>query len=278
MEGINAKTTGSGTNGGRCINEARPVRLNAFLAQCGAASRRGADRLIEAGEVAVNGQTAVLGQIVDPGKDRVEVNGREVSRPSSHTTILLFKPAGYLVSRRDPHHSRTIYDLLPEALEVLAPVGRLDLNTEGAILLTNDGHLAERLTHPRYGVPKRYRALVEGIPGDTALDALRNGVLIEGGRTAPAEARIVNEQERIWGRGTSQKYRCSELELVLREGRKREVRLMCQAVGHHVQKLRRLEFAGIGLGDLAKGGWRELTDREHARLRNLHSSAEGNRS
>ena len=267
VEGTDGKSHGSGASGGRCINEVRPVRLNAFLAQCGAASRRGADQLIRSGSVTVNGRTAVLGQVVDPGHDRVAVDGRDLSRPKGNTTILLFKPAGYLVSRRDPHHSRTIYDLLPEEMGVLTPVGRLDLNTEGAILLTSDGALSERLTHPRYGVPKRYRALVRGTPNGAAVERLRAGVPIEGGLTAPAEVRIVlSGAERIWPPGGKVASTDAELDLVLREGKKREVRLMCEAVGHRVLKLRRTEFAGIGLTGLTQGRWRKLTDNEIARL------------
>ena len=219
----------------------------------------------------VNGHIAVLGQAVDPGRDEVVVDGRRVDTrrlelSEAHTTILLHKPAGYLVSRRDPHHSRTIYDLLPEHLHHLVPVGRLDLDTEGALLLSDNGLLVERLTHPRYQVPKVYRVVVKGRPDASSLERLRRGVTIEGRVTSPATVDLIRQEADR-----------AEVELTLREGRKREVRLMCRAVGHPVLSLRRVRFAGIGLADLARGKWRVLSEAEMKSLRKEAGLAHGSR-
>ena len=226
-----------------------PVRLNAYLARAGIASRRGADELIKAGRVRVNGEAGQLNTFVERG-DRVEVDGEPVA-PQRLAYLLLHKPSGVVTTARDPQGRPTVVDLVPQETRVV-PVGRLDADTTGALLLTNDGPLAHRLAHPRYGVEKVYEAEVEGDPGEEALRRLREGVELEDGRTAPAGARRL-------GRG--------RIELTLHEGRNRQVKRMCAAVGHPVRRLHRKGYAGLGLDGLEPGAWRELTGREVALLR-----------
>ncbi|HXF97213.1 MAG TPA: pseudouridine synthase [Gaiellaceae bacterium] len=229
------------------------MRLNAYLARAGVASRRRADELIRAGRVRVNGRPGELRTDVGP-HDVVEVDGRRV-RPQPLAYVLLHKPAGVVTTASDPQGRPTVVELVRHPARVV-PVGRLDADTTGALLLTNDGRLAHRLAHPRYGVPKVYEAEVEGAPGPEALRALREGVELEEGRTAPARVRVLGR-----GRGTTL------LELVLHEGRKRQVRRMCAAVGHPVRRLHRARYAGLDLQGLAPGEWRELTKEEVAQLR-----------
>ena len=225
------------------------MRLNAYLARAGVASRRAADDLIKAGRVRVNGAPGALNTFVS-GRDRVEVDGRAVA-PQALAHVLLHKPAGVVTTARDPHGRPTVVGLVAHPVRVV-PVGRLDADTTGALLLTNDGPLAHRLAHPRYGVEKVYEAEVEGEPSDEALRRLEDGVELEDGRTAPARARRLAP---------------SLLELTLHEGRKHQVRRMCEAVGHPVIRLHRSRYAGLGLDGLAPGEWRELEPAEVARLR-----------
>jgi pseudouridine synthase len=225
------------------------VRLNAYLARSGVASRRGADELIKGGRVRVNGEPGGLNTFVG-GDDVVEVDGRAVV-PQRLAYVLLHKPAGVVTTASDPHGRPTVVGLVGHALRVV-PVGRLDAETTGALLLTNDGPLAHRLAHPRYGVEKVYVAEVEGEPTDADLRRLAEGVELEDGVTAPAKIR---------GLGPS------TIELVLHEGRKRQVRRMCEAIGHPVRALHRSVYAGLRLGKLAPGAWRELTDAEVVHLR-----------
>jgi 23S rRNA pseudouridine2605 synthase len=225
------------------------VRLNSFLARAGVASRRRADDLIKAGRVRVNGTPGELNTVVG-ARDVVEVDGRRVE-PQKLAYVLLHKPAGVVTTASDPHGRPTVVGLVAHPARVV-PVGRLDADTTGALLLTNDGPLAHRLAHPRYGVPKVYEAKVEGSPSDGALEALRSGVVLEDGRTAPAEVRVL-------GRGL--------VELVLHEGRKHQVKRMLEAVGHPVRTLHRTRYAGLGLDGLEPGSWRELTAGEVASLR-----------
>src|SRR5436309_6730562 len=231
------------------------MRLNAYLARAGIASRRGADELIKAGRVRVNGEPGQLNTFVG-GEDRVEVDGREVF-PQKLTYLLLNKPAGVVTTARDPGGRPTVVELVPDKPRVV-PVGRLDADTTGALLLTNDGALAHTLAHPRYGVEKVYVAQVEGEPSRAALSRLAEGVELEDGVTAPAKVRRLGP---------------SRVELVLHEGRKRQVRLMCEAVGNPVRSLHRSVYAGLGLEGLAPGEWRELTEAEVKALRGLTRSA-----
>ena len=229
------------------------MRLNAYLARAGVASRRRADELIRAGRVRVNGEPGELNTAV--GKhDVVDVDGERVERQRL-TYVLLHKPAGVVTTASDPQGRRTVVELVPAEPRVV-PVGRLDVDTTGALLLTNDGDLAHRLAHPRYGVPKVYEADVEGSPSPDALARLRDGIELEDGLTAPAIVRIVS-------RGT----RASRLELTLHEGRKHQVKRMCEAVGHPVRQLHRVRYAELEPTGLKPGEWRELTASEVAALR-----------
>jgi len=229
------------------------VRLNAYLARAGVASRRRADELIKAGRVRVNGVPGELNTVVG-SRDIVEVDGQRVARQML-AYVLLNKPAGVVTTARDPQGRPTVVGLVSHRARVV-PVGRLDADTTGALLLTNDGPLAHRLAHPRYGVPKVYEADIEGSPAPSALAALRQGVELDDGLTAPADVRIVQ-------RGT----RLTRLELTLHEGRKHQVKRMCDAVGHPVQRLHRSRYAGLDLEGLAPGEWRELTREEVSTLR-----------
>jgi 23S rRNA pseudouridine2605 synthase len=225
------------------------VRLNAFLARAGVASRRRADELIKVGRVTVNGQPGQLNTVVG-ARDRVEVDGRPVERQPL-TYVLLHKPAGVVTTASDPQGRPTVVDLVAHEARVV-PVGRLDADTTGALLLTNDGRLAHRLAHPRYGVEKVYEADVEGDPDDAALARLREGIELADGPTAPAGARRLGP---------------GRVEVTLHEGRKHQVRRMLAAVGHPVRRLHRTMYAGIGADDLGPGAWRELTVDEVSALR-----------
>lgn len=231
------------------------MRLNAYLARAGVASRRGADELIRAGRVRVNGAAGQLHTVVAAG-DVVEVDGRPVIRQQL-AYVLLHKPAGVVTTARDPQGRSTVVDLVGHDVRVV-PVGRLDVETTGALLLTNDGPLANRLAHPRQGVEKTYVADVAGEPSDAALRLLADGVELEDGRTAPARVRRLGR---------------SRLELVLHEGRNRQVRRMCEAVGHPVRRLHRSDYAGLTTAGLEPGAWRELTPGEVAALRRLSSTS-----
>jgi 23S rRNA pseudouridine2605 synthase len=231
------------------------VRLNAYLARAGVASRRRSDDLIKAGRVRVNGEPGRLDTFVAAG-DVVEVDGRRVE-PQRLAYVLLHKPPGVVTTARDPHGRPTVVGLVGHPLRIV-PVGRLDADTTGILVLTNDGPLAHRLAHPRYGVEKVYVADVEGAPTEDDLALLRWGVELEDGRTAPARVRSLGR---------------SRIELTLHEGRKRQVRRMCEAVGHPVRRLHRSKYAGLGLGDLQRGEWRELTDDEVGALRRSASAS-----
>ena len=225
------------------------MRLNAYLARAGVASRRRADELIRAGRVRVNGAPGELNTVVGKS-DVVEVDGARVRRQRP-AYVLLHKPAGAVTTARDPQGRRTVVELVPDEPRVV-PAGRLDADTTGALLLTNDGDLAHRLAHPRYGVPKVYEAEVEGSPSADALARLREGVELDDGVTAPAEARMLAP---------------GRIELTLHEGRKHQVKRMCETVGHPVRHLRRSRYAGLDLDGLEPGEWRELTADEVAALR-----------
>lgn len=225
------------------------MRLNAYLARAGVASRRGADELIKSGRVTVNGAPGELNTFVERADD-VRVDGRPVGAQRLRH-VLLNKPRGTITTARDPQGRPTVVDLVGGEIRVV-PVGRLDRETTGVLVLTNDGPLAHRLAHPRYRVEKTYVVDVEGEPNDDAVRRLAEGVDLEDGPTAPARVRRLGP---------------SRLELVLHEGRNRQVRRMLEAVGHPVTKLRRSRYAGLGPGRLRPGDWRDLTRSEVAGLR-----------
>ena len=226
-----------------------PVRLNRYLASTGMGSRRTADEVIRAGRVTVNGVTAGLGVVVADGDD-VRVDGRPVAVQAT-TVVLLHKPAGVVTTARDPQGRPTVLDFVPADVR-LFPVGRLDRETTGALLLTNDGELADRLMHPRNGVRKTYVATVASNPPEGVLARLRSGVRLDDGPTAPADVRLAAP---------------GRVEITIHEGRNRQVRRMLAAVGHPVRALHRSRYAGLGVGDLRPGEWRTLDDAEVEALR-----------
>jgi 23S rRNA pseudouridine2605 synthase len=226
------------------------VRLNAYLARAGVASRRKADELIKAGRVTVNGEPGQLNTFVAK-RDRVELDGRPLERQAL-AYVLLNKPAGVVTTAHDPGGRPTVVELVSSYGTRLVPVGRLDADTTGALLLTNDGELAHRLAHPRYEVEKVYEAEVEGEPSDDTLAQLEQGVELDNGRTAPARARLLG---------------LSRVELAIHEGRKHQVKRMLAAVGYQVRVLHRSRYAGLTLEGLEPGAWRELEPFEVERLR-----------
>ena len=225
------------------------MRLNAYLARTGVASRRGADELIKTGRVRVNGVRGELNTFVEEG-DVVDLDGRHLV-PQPLAYVLLHKPAGVVTTARDPHGRPTVVDLVEHESRVV-PVGRLDADTTGVLLLTNDGELAHRLAHPRYEVEKVYEAEVEGEPADEALAEVAAGIELDDGRTAPAHVRRLGP---------------SRIELSIHEGRKHQVKRMLEAVGHPVRRLHRSRYAGLTLAGLEPGAWRELSEGEVEGLR-----------
>jgi len=227
------------------------VRLQRFLAEAGAGSRRACDRLIQEGRVTVNGRIVVaLGTKVDAGTDRVEFDGRPAAAERK-LYIALHKPRGVHCTSHDTHGRRRALDLLPTGLPRLYTVGRLDADSEGLLLLTNDGSFSLRLTHPRYKRPKKYRVHVAGAWGAETNTRLLNGIVSEGERLRADSVTLVRTGREV-----------SELVLTIREGRKRQIRRMMAAVGHPVQRLVRVEIGHLKLGNLKPGQWRYLTDEE----------------
>jgi len=234
-------------------------RLQKVLSQAGIASRRSAEKLIAEGRVSVNGTTVTeMGTKADLGTDEIRVDGRRIKAAERTRYILLNKPSGVVSTRSDPQRRRTVIDLLRGVREYVYPVGRLDYDTEGLLLLTNDGDLAAKLTHPRHGVDRTYEAKVAGMPDDDALARLRKGIPLDGRRTLPADVALVNRGRRD---------RDGILKLTIREGRNRQVRRMCEAVGHPVRELRRTRIGPIQDRRLKPGDWRELRDDEVIALR-----------
>lgn len=237
------------------------TRLNAFLARSGVASRRAADRLISSGSVRVNGRVPPPdGMVVDPDHDRVTVDGRPVRPVVRHRYVMLNKPLGVITTAKDESDRTTVLDVLGDegaGGHRLFPVGRLDADSTGLLVLTDDGDLSYRLTHPRYKVRKEYIAVVGGSVSSAKLQQLRAGVDLDDGRTAPAEAEVVRVLP-----GPQ-----SELRVVISEGRHRQVRRMLLAVGHRAQSLKRVSFGPLKLGRLKVGGWRVLGEAEVEALR-----------
>ncbi len=232
-------------------------RLQKFLSRAGIASRRKAEKLIQAGKVRVNNRVVTeLGVKIDPGRDKVEVEGRQV-RPESLVTLLVNKPYGYVSTTRDPQGRRVITDLVGKEHGRLYPVGRLDYDATGLMLLTNDGEMAQRLMHPRYQVPRTYRATVAGQVSRETLHRLAAGVELDG-RVVPAGVSLVKSQ-------TDK----TVLELTVWEGRYHLVKRLLTKVGHPILKLKRIAFGPLRLGRLARGGYRPLTKQEMAELKEL---------
>lgn len=237
-----------------------PIRLQKILASAGVASRRASETLITQGRVSVNSRVVrELGVKADPERDDIRVDGRRVKAVTRVRYILLNKPRRVVTTRRDPEGRTTVLELLEGVREYLYPVGRLDYDSEGLVLLTNDGALAARVTHPRHGVVKRYRAHVLGIPSSDALATLARGVVIDGEKTGPADVRLVKAYP-----GTRDH---AVVEVGIHEGRNRQVRRMCEAIGHPVSRLERVAIGPVTDRTLKPGQWRELTTRELRALR-----------
>jgi len=258
---------GSKSPGGNTKQEPRTesidtgaTRLQKLLSQAGVASRRAAEKLIVEGRVSVNGKTVLELGTKAAATDEIRVDGRRIRAAERKRYILLYKPAGVVTTRNDPQRRPTVLHLLAGVREYVYPVGRLDYDTEGLLLLTNDGDLAAMLTHPRHGVERTYEARVAGTPDARALERLRTGIPLDGHRTLPADAVILNA-------GRSDKD--GILRLTIREGRNRQVRRMLEAVGHPVQTLKRTRIGPISDRQLKPGGWRELTEEEVRRLTRL---------
>ena len=239
--------------------------MQKILARAGFGSRRACEELIRQGRVAVNGEVARLGQKADPERDRITVDGEPIRVKREYTYIALHKPRGVLSDEGDgTGRLPTVRDLV-DLPGHLFPVGRLDLRSEGLILLTDDGDLAFRLTHPRFGHEKEYHVLVEGRPTEETLEKWRRGVLLDGRRTAPARVEVMRvERDRTW------------LRIVLREGRKRQIRRVAAMLGHPVHRLIRVRIGPVRLGDLPPGRWRRLTSAEVRALRK-HTKDKGKR-
>ena len=234
-------------------------RLQKILSQAGIASRRAAERLMLEGRVTVNGATVrELGTKADAARDDIRVDGSRVKLPERHRYLLLNKPKGYLTTRSDPQRRPTVIDLLHGVKDYVYPVGRLDYDSEGLLLLTNDGDLAARLTHPRHGVARVYEARVLGAPDKHDLDRLARGIVIDGRRTEPAEIKLLPH-----GRDAAH----AILVVTIREGRNRQVRDMCEAIGHPVAGLRRVAIGPLRDARLKPGQWRDLTPQEVEALR-----------
>jgi 23S rRNA pseudouridine2605 synthase len=239
------------------------ARLQKILSSAGVSSRRASESLITEGRVTVNGETVTeLGSKADPDVDEIRVDGRRVQTATARRYILMYKPRGYITSRSDPQQRPTVIDLLAKGgvRDYVYPVGRLDYESEGLLILTSDGDLAERLMHPSHGVEREYQARVRGVPDRHALDRLSNGIVLDGRKTSHAEVTIEKVVE-------SQGGDVAVLSIVLHEGRNRQVRRMCEAVGHPVVRLRRVRIGPIRDEHIRPGEFRHLDEREVAALR-----------
>lgn len=234
------------------------VRLQKIIASCGMASRREAERWIEAGRVAVDGTVATIGDKADPLLEKVTVDGHPIGQSEDTVTILLNKPVGYVTTMRDPEGRSVVSDLLTDVPQRVVPVGRLDLTTEGLLLMTNDGALAQQLSHPSFHVEKTYLARVHGLVDAAAIAKLSRGVQLDDGITAPARVKLVRTtRTNSW------------LELTIHEGRNRQVRRMCEALGYPVSRLKRIAYAFLREDNLKPGQYRRLTTKEISRLKGL---------
>ena len=243
-------------------------RIQKILARAGVAARRKAEDLIREGRVTVNGEVATLGAKADPQRDAIKVDDKRVQPARGHRYLLMNKPRGYLTAVSDPNGRPTVIDLVPPAMrKALVPVGRLDFQTEGLLLLTDDGDFAQRLSHPRYGCRKIYEVKVKGVPDEARLDKLRRGIVIDGKRTAPCRIEAKRTTVRASEEGGN-----SWFHVELSEGRTRQIREMFFRVGHPVQKLRRVAIGPLSDPTLGVGGVRELSEREVAMLQRASAS------
>ena len=234
-------------------------RIQKIMAQGGIASRREAERLILDGRVTLNGKVVEeLGTKADIEKDYIKVNGKLITRPEPKTYVMLFKPRGYVTTSKDPEGRPTVMELLEKVKVRVFPVGRLDYDTEGLILCTNDGDLAHRLQHPSHEIPKTYLVKVDGVPTQEGVLKLRNGVKLKDGMTAPARVKIIRKAEAN-----------SWLEVIIHEGRNRQVKRMFEAIGHSVIKLKREGLASLTLGELKPGEFRHLNMEEIKKLKEI---------
>jgi len=233
------------------------MRLNKFLAKANVASRRKADILIQDGRVTVNGKTVTeLGTRVNETHDKIALDGRIVKIAEELVYLMLHKPVSYLVTSEDKFGRPTVFELIGNFNRMVMPVGRLDLNSSGLLLLTNDGELAFRLTHPRFKIDKTYSVRCNGNVDDGMINRLESGIMLDSGRTAPARVSVLQRNDD-----------CSDLEFVVHEGKKRQIRLMCRAIGHSVVSLKRTAFGALRLGTLKEGEFRNLTEGEIRDLR-----------
>ncbi len=231
--------------------EVMEMRLQKILSEMGIASRRKAEEMIMEGRVTVNGRTATIGMKADPSKDHVKVDGKLLTRREPKVYVIFNKPKNVVTSLHDPEGRPTVKDFLKGVKYKIFPVGRLDYDSEGLLLLTNDGDFAQAVLHPSKKISKTYLVKVKGIPGDGEIGKLRKGIMLEDGLTAPAKARKVRVAENnAW------------LEMAIHEGKKRQIRRMLDKIGHPVLRLRRIRINGIGLGKLETGAFRYLTHEE----------------
>ena len=239
------------------------IRLQKHLSECGVASRRKAEELIENSKVRVNGRIAKLGAKVDPKRDKVTVSGKTVVPVSTKMYIMLHKPRGFVTTTSDELDRKCVTDLVKDAGVKLFPVGRLDRNSEGLLIMTNDGNFANNLTHPSAHVNKTYRVTVKGEVSDEKLIKLREGIVLDGRKTLPCDCFVA---ERKADR--------TVLIFIIQEGRNRQIRRMCEEVQLEVMRLKRTEIAGVKLGMLPQGKWRPLNEREMRHLTNVNKESE----
>lgn len=235
------------------------MRLQKYLAECGVASRRKSEELILGGLVAVNGVIVTeLGIKVDTNKDVVTYKGEKVALSQKLVYIMLHKPEGYITTSKDQFERPTVLDIVTDVSERIYPVGRLDYDTSGLLIMTNDGDLTYKLTHPKHDIEKTYIARVLGVPSEESLEKFRNGLIIDDYKTSKAKIEIIKDEGRV-----------SSLKIVIKEGKNRQVRKMCEAIGHKTIALKRIATGKIFLGDLKRGQYRDLTKGEVSYLKNL---------
>lgn len=239
------------------------IRLQKLLSECGIASRRKAEEMIEAGRVRINGRIARLGDKADPVRDKVTVGGRRVVSSKEKVYIMLHKPRGFVTTMNDEQDRKCVAQLVEDVGVRVFPVGRLDRNSEGLLIMTNDGEFANKLTHPSSYVNKTYRVTVRGSVADDAVDKMATGIVLDGRATAPCDVHVIDRKSDR-----------TVLIFVIHEGRNRQIRRMCEAVGLDVIRLKRTEIAGVKLGMLPQGKWRPLNEKEMRHLTNVSQKRE----